>query len=266
MNEWILISQKENQLGLSWQLCKELLENRNIGQTEWMCEWSNKNYPYQLCVNFCILTTACIFGNHFYERGAILSKLSVNKHWRSNWLNHFSYIYFVNISSWCNFVFGLLSFDEGTLTRDTFDEIPWATKSSSLLLFCLSSLLNPALTERKECFQRAPNLGMPLSWCSSPLGGLPTLPTCGERAGRATGQDWADAAAELGPGEQPAEQMLGSPGKMWADAQEHQQDVRPELCLIRIRSETALLNHLRIFATERDLSPITIFYWSSTQV
>ena len=56
MNEWILISQKENQLGLSWQLCKELLENRNIGQTEWMCEWSNKNYPYQLCVNFCILT------------------------------------------------------------------------------------------------------------------------------------------------------------------------------------------------------------------
>ena len=102
--------------------------------------------------------------------------------------------------------------------------------------FFLSSLLNPALTERKECFQRSPNLGMPLSWCSSPLGGLPTLPTCGERAGRATGQDWADAAAELGPGEQPAEQMLGSPGKMWADAQEHQQDFGPELCLSRIWS------------------------------
>ena len=129
-----------------------------------------------------------------------------------------------------------------------------------------SLLLNPALTERKESFHRSPNLGMPLPWCSSPLGGLPTLPTCGERAGRATGQDWADAAAELGPGEQPAEQMLGSPGKMWADAQEHQQDVGPELCLIRIRGETALLNNLCIFATKRDFSPITIFYWSSTQV
>ena len=195
---------------------------------------SNKNYPYQLCVNFCILTTACIFGNYSYQKGAILLKPSGNKHWRSNWLNHFSYIYFVYISSWCNFVFRLLSFKEGRLTRDTFNEFPWATKPSSLLLFCLSSLLNPALTERKECFQRSPNLGMPLSWCSSPLGGLPTLPTCGERAGRATGQDWADAAAELGPGEQPAEQMLGSPGKMWADALEHQRDVGPELCLSRI--------------------------------
>ena len=112
---------------------------------------SNKNYPYQLCVNFCILTSACIFGNYSYQRGAILLKPSGNKHyWRSNWLNHFSYIYFVSISSWCNFVFRLLSFNEGALTRDMFDEIPWSTKPSSLLLFCLSSLLNPALTEGRK--------------------------------------------------------------------------------------------------------------------
>ena len=227
----------------SWQLCKEL---------------QTKTTHINSVSTFLFWLTACIFGNYSYDKGAILSKLSVNKHWRSNWLNHFSYIYFVNISSWCNFVFRLLSFNEGALTRDTFDEIPWATKPSSLLLFFGGnpSLLNPALTERKECFQRSPNLGMP--YCLDVLPHLVACPPCplvgtggaGNRTGLSRCRCWARTRwaacwADAGQPWQDVSRCPRAPTRCWAWAvfdQDQKRDRSPQPPL-HLYHQKGLLSH-----------------------